>query len=79
MHLSTRPETFAKIPHFSPKNLRERRASIWHHGGRVATQLAARLGHSKASMSLDVYSHAVDPGEVAAEELLARVETAVVV
>jgi hypothetical protein len=30
-------------------------------------------------MSLDVYSHAVDPGEVAAEELLARVETAVVV
>jgi hypothetical protein len=30
-------------------------------------------------MSLDVYSHAVDPGEVADEELLARVETAVVV
>lgn len=22
-----------KIPRFSPKNLRERRASIWHHGG----------------------------------------------
>jgi hypothetical protein len=35
--------------------------------------LAERLGHTKASMSLDVYSHTVDPGEVLAEELQARI------
>jgi integrase len=58
-----------KISHFSPKNLPERWASIWHHGGLPAKLLAERLGHSKASMSLDVYSHTLDPGEVEAEEL----------
>jgi integrase len=63
----------AGIPHFTPKNLRERRASIWHHGGVVAKTLAERLGHTKASMSLDVYSHTVDPGEVPVAELRARV------
>jgi Phage integrase family len=62
-----------KIPHFSPKNLRERRASIWHFGGLPATVLAQRLGHSKPSMSLDVYSHTLDPGEVSVEELRVRV------
>jgi integrase len=62
-----------KIAHFSPKNLRERRASIWHHSGLPAKTLAERLGHSRASMSLDVHTHTLDPGEVAAEELQARV------
>lgn len=61
-----------KIPHFSPKNLRERRASIWHHGGLPAKTLAERLGHAKASMSLDVYTHTLDPGEVSVDELLSR-------
>jgi integrase len=56
--------TLGKIPHFTPKNLRERRASIWHHGGLRAKTLAERLGHPKASMSLDVYTHTLDPGEV---------------
>lgn len=65
--------TLAGIPHFSPKNLRERRASIWHHGGLPAKVLADRLGHAKASMSLDVYTHTLDPGEVAEAELRARV------
>jgi hypothetical protein len=35
--------------------------------------LAERLGHSKPSMSLDVYSHTLDPGAVSAEELRERV------
>lgn len=47
----------AGIPTFSPHDLRHRRATIWHHDGVVAKQLAERLGHSRASMSLDVYSH----------------------
>jgi integrase len=63
----------AGIPHFSPKDLRHRRASIWHHGGLPARVLAERLGHSKPSMSLDVYSHTLDPGEISADELRARV------
>jgi integrase len=66
----------AGIPHFTPKNLRERRASIWHHGGVVAKTLAERLGHSKASMSLDVYSHTLDPGEAEIAELRARMRAA---
>lgn len=63
----------AGIPHFSPKDLRHRRASIWHHGGLPARVLAERLGHSRPSMSLDVYSHTLDPGEISADELRARV------
>jgi integrase len=68
----TRACKLGKIPHFSPKNFRERRASIWHHGGLPAKTLAERLGHAKASMSLDVYTHTLDPGEVTADELRAR-------
>jgi integrase len=63
----------AGIPYFSPKNLRERRAPIWHHDGVVAKTLAERLGHSKASMSLDVYTHTVRVEEVPVEELVFRV------
>jgi integrase len=37
-----------------------------------AKVLAERLGHAKASMSLDVYTHTLDPGEVAIDELQAR-------
>jgi integrase len=64
--------TLAGIPHFSPKDLRHRRATIWHHGGLPARVLAERLGHSKPSMSLDVYSHPLDPGDVEVGELRAR-------
>lgn len=69
----TRACKLGKVPHFTPENLLERRASIWHHNGLPAKRLAERLGHSKASMSLDAYTHTVDPGEVVAEKLLARV------
>jgi integrase len=62
----------AGIPHFSTKDLRHRRRRYWHHGGLPARVLAERLGHSKPSMSLDVYPHTLDPGDVTAEELQAR-------
>jgi hypothetical protein len=39
----------------------------------VAKTLAERLGHSKASMSLDVYTHTVRVEEVPVEELVSRV------
>ena len=44
----------------SPKALRHRRASLWYQQGLGPVELAARLGHSRPSMSLDVYSH-VEP------------------
>jgi integrase len=56
-----------------PLGSSHRRATIWHHNGLPAKVLAERLGHSKASMSLDVYSHTLPPGDVAAKELLARI------
>lgn len=45
------------IPRIHPHLLRHRRATLWHQSGIVATELAARLGHSKVSESLDTYSH----------------------
>lgn len=63
----------AGLPHFTPKSLRHRRATISHHNGVVAKVLAERLGHSKASTSLEVYSHVIDPGKVELEELTSRV------
>jgi hypothetical protein len=39
----------------------------------VAKELAERLGHSKASISLDVYSQTLDPGELEVDELRARI------
>ncbi len=47
----------AGIPHYSPHDLRHRRLSLWHAQGVPARELAERAGHSRASMSLDVYSH----------------------
>jgi integrase len=59
----------AKITSYSPHDLRHRRGSLWHAGGMPARELAERMGHSKASMSLDVYTHVMPPDEVAPEAL----------
>jgi integrase len=64
----------AGVPRFTPHDLRHRRATIWHHGGLVAKVLAERLGHARSSMSLDVYSHTIDPGEVGESEIRALIE-----
>jgi integrase len=47
----------AGIPHFHPHDLRHRYASVQIGRGVPVTQLAAQLGHSKKSLTLDVYSH----------------------
>jgi hypothetical protein len=39
-----------------------------------ARELAERAGHSKPSMSLDVYSHVMPADEVAAETLLTLID-----
>jgi integrase len=54
----------AGIPNFTPHDLRHRRLSLWHGQGIPAAELAAPAGHSKSSMTLDVYSHVLlDPTE----------------
>ena len=63
----------AGVPHFHPHDLRHRRISLWHHQGIPARQLADRAGHSRPSMSLDVYSHVLmDETEATPAELLSR-------
>lgn len=64
----------AGIPHFSPHDLRHRRISLWHGQGIPARQLADRAGHSKASMSLDLYSHVMPDDEIAQNLLLTALE-----
>lgn len=54
----------AEIPHYHPHDLRHRRLSLWHGQGIPARELAARAGHSRPSMSLDVYSHVMPLDEV---------------
>jgi integrase len=47
----------AGIAHFHPHDLRHRYASVKIAEGVPVTTLAAQLGHSKKSMTLDTYSH----------------------
>jgi integrase len=49
--------TTAGIAHFHPHDLRHRYASVKLREGVPVTDLAAQLGHSKKSMTLDIYSH----------------------
>jgi integrase len=59
----------AGCPHYHPHDLRHRRITIWHQSGVPARELAERAGHSRPSMSLDVYSHVMPADEVAADRL----------
>ena len=61
------------LTHCTPHRLRHRRISLWHFQGVPARELADRAGHSKPSMSLDVYSHVIVPDEVDPEALKALV------
>jgi integrase len=65
----------AGTAHFSPHSLRHRRLSVWHQSGVPARELAERAGHSKPSMSLDVYSHVMPTDEVGADMLLPLLKT----
>ena len=46
---------------------------MWHQSGVVARELAERAGHSRASMTLDVYAHVMPLDEVPEAELRDRV------
>jgi integrase len=61
--------TTAGIPVYTPHDLRHRRLSLWHGQGVPVKELAARAGHARASMTLDVYSHVMPLEEVSTEFL----------
>jgi integrase len=70
-NVMTRACKAAGIPHFHPHDLRHRRCSLWHGQGVPAKELAERVGHARASMSLDVYSHVMPLDEVMVEQCVA--------
>jgi len=47
----------AKIAHYHPHDLRHRWASVQIARGVPVTEVAAHLGHSRKSLTLDTYSH----------------------
>jgi integrase len=59
----------AEIPRFTPHQLRHRRATRWHHENVPAKALAERVGHADATLTLNLYSHVLDPGELSRESL----------
>jgi integrase len=59
----------AGLPLYSPHDLRHRRGSLWHTSGMPARELVERMGHSKASMSLDVDTHVMPPDDAPIERL----------
>lgn len=52
----------AGIAHFHPHDLRPRYASVQIDRGVSVTQVAAQLGHSRKSLTLDTYSHVLAAG-----------------
>jgi integrase len=63
----------AGIPHFHPHDLRHRRISLWHQQGVPVKQLSERVGHARASMTLDTYSHVMPLEEITVEQFTNRI------
>jgi integrase len=61
----------AEIVVYSPHDLRHRRISLWHHQGVPTRVIQERVGHARASMTLDTYSHVMPLTEVSKRAFLA--------
>ena len=63
LHLAiNRLSALAGVEHLSPKSFRHFHASLMLAGGQNVVDVSKRLGHSKTSITLDVYSHLM-PGQ----------------
>lgn len=60
-----------RVSSVHPHLLRHRRATLWHQQGIPAVTYASWLGHTKASLSLDTYSHVRPLEECDSNTLLA--------
>jgi len=49
----------AGIPRYSPHDLRHLRVSIWYAEGVPFRAIAARVGHSRTSLTADTYTHVI--------------------
>lgn len=58
----------AEVPHYTVHDLRRRRITLWHHSGVPQKDYMARSGHTRYSVSLDVYTHAMPIEEVGAKK-----------
>jgi integrase len=54
----------AGIPHYSPHDLRHRRATIWHHEGVPTRVLMERGGWSSSDIAIETYSHVLPVEDV---------------
>jgi len=61
----------AGVPHYTPHELRHRRTSLWHGQGVPSKELAARVGHSDAYLTLNTYSHVMPLEEASLDALVA--------
>jgi integrase len=66
----------AGIVVYSPHDLRHRRISLWHHQGVPLRVIQERVGHARASMTLDTYSHVMPLAEVPKWAFLAALRSA---
>jgi integrase len=66
----------AGIPVYSPHDLRHRRITIWHHAGMPTKQIQERVGHAKASVTLDTYAHVMPVQEMPADDLIVALRRA---
>ena len=72
-HAMRRACIVAEIEHYHPHDLRHRRVTLWHGQGVPARELATRAGHSKPSMTLDVYTSVAPIDEATLEQLTSRI------
>ena len=66
----------AGIAVYSPHDLRHRRITLWHHAGVPTKEIQERVGHARASVTLDVYAHVMPVAEVPAETFIAALRRA---
>lgn len=52
----------ARVPVFSPHDLRHRRISLLHHQGRSWAEIARFVGQRKLSLTADTYTHVLSDG-----------------
>jgi len=64
----------AGVPHYTVHDLRRRRITLWHHEGVPPKDYMTRSGHTRYSVSLDVYTHSMPTEEVPWERLAALIE-----
>lgn len=54
----------AGVPHFTPHDLRHRRATIWHHDGVPLRVLMERGGWTSSEVAIETYSHSMPVDEL---------------